>query len=376
MKRYCKLIAIILCMAFILSACTKKPTTQVVNPAGNTEDNIYQSKLDVLRPMAYGNVEKLNLEPGSYLSIIGRSKGDSYWDEVKAGAEQAVADINELLGYEGADEIKLNYSAPKQTDDVDEQINILDEELARYPVAIGIAAVDASACMTQFDSAKETSIPIVMFDSGSEYKDVTATCSTNNTAAAQTAATKLATAIEETGEIAIFVQDSKSMTATQREKAFLNKLKKDYPDVSAVQIYHFDELATMAEQIATEKEVDAAEVTQKDVIQWVLEKNPNLKGIYTTNLDVTQEVANVMKELERTDLKIVGFDGGEEQLALLEDGTLEGLVVQNPFGMGYATVVAMARAALAMGNEAFIDSGYTWVTRANLEKNTIQRMMY
>ena len=118
------------------------------------------------------------------------------------------------------------------------------------------------------------------------------------------------------------------------------------------------------------------DINQSDVIKWILEKHPNLKGIYTTNLDVTQEVAQTVKALNRTDLKIVGFDGGKEQLALLEDGTLEGLIVQNPFGMGYATVVAMARASLNMGNEAFIDSGYTWVTVANLEEESILKMMY
>ena len=376
MKKYSKLIPILLCITFMTGACAKAPTTEVTNPIGDTEEKIYQSKLDVLRPMAYGNVDKLNLEPGSYISIIGRSKDNSYWDQVKAGAEQAVADLNEMLGYEGDDKISLNYSAPKKTDDVNEQINILDEELARYPVAIGIAAIDANACMTQFDSALETSTPIVMFDSGSEYKDVAATCSTNNKAAAQTAAVKLATAIEESGEIALFMQDSKSMTAVQREKTFLSKIKKDYPNISAVQVYRFDELEAYAEKIAEEEQIAIENIEQKDVIQWILEKHPNLKGIFTSNLDVTQEVANTIKALERTDLKIVGFDGGEEQLALIEEGILEGLIVQNPFGMGYATVVAMARASLNMGNEAFIDSGYTWVTTATLENNSIQKMMY
>lgn len=376
MKKYSKLIPILLCIAFATSACGKKPTAEVTNPIGDTKEKIYQNKLDVLRPMAYGNINNLNLEPGSYLSIIGRSKKNSYWDEVKAGAEQAVDDLNEMLGYEGADKIKLNYSAPKKTDDVNEQINILDEELARDPIAIGIAASDASACLTQFDSARESSIPIVMFDSGSEYKDVAATCSTDNTLAAITAANNLASSIDEIGEIVIFVQDSTSTTSQGREQFFLKTIKKKFPQIKVSGIYHFDELEQYKDKITAETKSEKENITQSDVIKWILEKHPNLKGIYTTNLDVTQEVAHTVKALNRTDLKIVGFDGGKEQLALLEDGTLEGLIVQNPFGMGYATVVAMARASLNMGNEAFIDSGYTWVTAANLEEDSILKMMY
>ena len=63
---------------------------------------------------------------------------------------------------------------------------------------------------------------------------------------------------------------------------------------------------------------------------------------------------------------VVGFDADEEEMKALSDGRIDGLIVQNPFGMGYATVVAAARAALDMGNEAFVNTGYTWVTADNL----------
>ena len=53
-----------------------------------------------------------------------------------------------------------------------------------------------------------------------------------------------------------------------------------------------------------------------------------------------------------------------------------GLIVQNPYGMGYETVVAAARDVLGLGNEAVIDSGYTWVTKENMNKNAIKRMLY
>ena len=107
-----------------------------------------------------------------------------------------------------------------------------------------------------------------------------------------------------------------------------------------------------------------------------MEKYPNLKGIYATNLDATQLVAGVLKKAERTDLKFVGFDGGEEQMKLLKDGTLNGLIVQNPFAMGYATVVAAARVSLGLGNESVVDSGYPWVTTQNMDTKEIKKMLY
>ena len=55
---------------------------------------------------------------------------------------------------------------------------------------------------------------------------------------------------------------------------------------------------------------------------------------------------------------------------------VDGLIVQNPYGMGYAAVVSAARAALGMGNEAFIDTGFIWVTKDNMKDKNIARMLY
>ena len=107
-----------------------------------------------------------------------------------------------------------------------------------------------------------------------------------------------------------------------------------------------------------------------------MEKYPNLKGIYASNLETTQLVAEVLEEQECEDMVFVGFDGGEKQLDLLNEEVVDGLILQNPYGMGYATVVAAARTILDIGNEAFIDSSYAWVTKANMEDVIIQKFIY
>lgn len=390
MKNKFRMIALILGMTLFTCACTKTPTNEgdplntTVNTTNGTK-NENQSKLDVLRPNAYGNVEGLGLEPGSYISIIGRNSNDSYWKEVEAGAKQAVTDINNMLGYKGEDRIKLNYSAPDVRDDVDEQINILDEELARYPIAIGIAAIDTTACHSQFELAADNGIPIVTFDSGTEYADIAAHISTNNMEAAQTAAIKIASLMEESGEVAIFLPDSRSTTAKEREKGFVDTITANYPDIKIVNAYHMDQLSTVAQEIAAEKNAlltendtpfDPASLTQEDIVKYIIEKYPDLKAVYTTSLDATQLVADVVSSMKRTDLHFVGFDGGKEQQKLLTKNVVDGIILQNPYGIGYAAVVAAARYVLGLGNEAFIDSGYTWVTKKNIEDKEIQKMLY
>lgn len=386
-KKIISVVAALLSVSLCFTACANKSNKEQNKPATNTntEKDATQSKLDVLKPTAYSSVDGLALQPGSYVSIIGRFAGDSYWKEVEAGAKKAIADLNSALGYKGDDKIKLTYSAPETRDDVNEQVNILDEELARYPVAIGIAAIDTTACTIQFDLASENGIPIITFDSGSDYQNVGSHIATDNLAAANTAAAQLAYTMEEAGEVAVFVQDSVSMTAKQRLQGFMDTISAEFPNISVVNVYHMDQLDSMRQTIVAEKNAALAEgqeplvaenLTQEDVVTYVLEKYPNLKGIYATNLDTTQLVAGVLKKAQRTDLKFVGFDGGEEQMKLLKDGTLNGLIVQNPFAMGYATVVAAARVSLGLGNESVVDSGYTWVTAENMNTKEIKKMLY
>ena len=384
MKKRLSLIAAVLCCSLAFGACSNNHNRTHKDPSGTSIDRV-KTKLDVLKPVAYSSIDGLSLEPGSYISIIGRYSDDSYWKEVEAGAKQAVADLNNMLGYKGDKKIKLTYSAPEIRDDVNDQVNILDEELSRDPIAIGIAAIDTTACTIQFDLASENNIPIITFDSGSDYQHVASHIATDNLAATQTAATQLAYAVEEQGEIVVFVQDSISMTAKQRLQGFLDTISSKFPNISVVQVYQFDQLDTMRETIANEKNTALAEgeqalkaenLTQNDVIQYIIEKHPNLKGIYATNLDTTQAVAKVLKNMKKDDLKFVGFDGGDAQIKLLKDGTLEGLIIQNPYGIGYATVVAAARVSLGLANESFVNSGYTWVTKENMDSKEITGMLY
>lgn len=385
MKKRFSIIALLLCTSLTFAGCsnTKYNEDQELNNTINTTDseaNSEQRKLNVLRPMAYGNVEGLTLEPGSSISIIGKYAGDSYWKEVEAGAKRAIKDINDMLGYEGKDKVTLTYSAPEIRDDVEEQINILDEELSRYPTAIGIAAIDTTACAIQFDLASDNQIPIVTFDSGSDYKQVASHISTDNLEAASTAATKLAHAINKEGEVLILAHDSISMTGKERLKGFQDTIAEEYENITIANVYELDNFDELRSQIAAEHvddpEFNASELSKREVLTYLIQSNPNLKGIFATNLDTTQLVAKALSDIPEHQIKVVGFDGGEDQLTLLEDGVLEGLIIQNPYGMGYATVVSAARTALGLGNESIVDSGYTWVTKDNMTTNTIKGMLY
>ena len=405
MKKRIRIMAVLLSAAMLVSACQASPQKTEEEKKIEQEQNIvkeekeYQRKLDLIQPSAYSNAEGLKLEKGSYISIIGKAKGNDYWSEVEKGVIQAAADINEKLGYEGKDKVKVTFNAPDIADDVDEQVNILDEELARYPIAVGIAIADAKACEVQFDLATDSEIPIVAYDSGSDYQGVMATVSTDNEAAAKEAAVKLAEEIGDEGEIVLFVQDSKSKAALLREKAITEEITANHPNISIVNVYHMDQLEEMQKTVADEinagtyqiekedagentageeekEEVTPESITKEQVVDYILAKHPNIKGCLATNEGSLLLALDGLARNEMNEVKVVGFDVSKEEVQALSDGKVAGLIAQNPFGMGYATVIAAARAALNMGNEAIVDTGYTWVTQEELEDENIQKILY
>lgn len=437
-KNISRWVAVALCAAMCICGCSKgdgakepeKPQVSETKKDNKKKEKAYQKKLDMIRPSAYNNVMGLKLEESMSLSIIGKAEGAPYWEEVRRGAEQAVKDINENLGYEGKKQVKVTYSAPSTPDNVDEQVNILDEELARYPAALGIAIADTKACEVQFDLAAESDIPVVALDSGSDYQGLMAVVSTDNRKAAREAAQKLAESMDEKGEVILFIHDSKSESAKSREQAFREEMETNYPEITIAEIYYMDQLSEMQKAIAAEMkgeqegeqegesggqpgeaendnqagependnlpaagvgndsqsqpEEEAEDVIQDDladmlpeeeVIDYLFEKHPEVKGVYATNGEAVKMAVEAVKRSD-SEASIIGFDGDKEELDALEEGKVEALVLQNPFGMGYAAVIASARAALSMGNEAVVDTGYVWITEKNLEEEGIQRLLY
>lgn len=406
MKIKYRFIGLMLYLMLALCACSGKGGAKDEQPAPDVKDtgaaeeekpgeeeDSDRARLDEISPSAYNNADGITLEKGSYISVIGKSDKAQFWDEVKEGAQRAVSDINEELGYEGKDKVKVAYNGPAEAESVDEQVNILDEELARYPTAVAISIADTKACEVQFDLAAENNIPVVAFDSGSEYKGLMAMVSTDNQKASQEAAQHMAEELDGEGEIVVIAHDSKSETALIRENVFAETIQSSYPQFQ-VAAYRMDEMQrTVADEInegkyligegepsgeplAEESRIAPESVTKENVIDYIVKKHPNARGYYATNGESVMTVADGLSRAGIEDAVLMGYDADRKELEALKDGRISGLIVQNPYGMGYASVIAASRAALQIGNEAWIDTGYTWVTKENAEDEKIQEILY
>ena len=70
----------------------------------------------------------------------------------------------------------------------------------------------------------------------------------------------------------------------------------------------------------------------------IFRKHPKIKGIFITTSRAFHAV-NALKKLNRTDIKLVGFDLIDENLAYLDSEDIDFLINQNPFKQGYLSLI-------------------------------------
>jgi ribose transport system substrate-binding protein len=108
----------------------------------------------------------------------------------------------------------------------------------------------------------------------------------------------------------------------------------------------------------------------------MLEANPNIKVVYATNERSTLGVCEAVKDLGKAgEVKVIGFNSNNTELEYLKSGTLTGLVIQNPYNMGYLGVYYAG--ILISGKTAphNVDTGATFINMENFNNDEIQLLL-
>lgn len=307
----------------------------------------------------YTSLEELDLEPGSHIAVVVKTTKTGFFDKVKEGMQAAVDDLNEKLGYKGEDRIVFSFEGPSGELDVESQINIIDAVLSENPSVLCLSAIDMESCQAQLETASENGIPVVVLDSGLSSDMFETVCSTDNKKAGEEAAKRLCEAIGDSGKIAIMAHVESSQNSQERKEGFVQEIVSNHPNVEIVFTGNENE-----------------EISINEMAESAITGYEDLKAFFCTNEVTTIKVLEVLDGYKDREIAVVGFDAGKKQIEAIKNGTEIGTVSQNPYGMGYATIVAAARASLGLENDDIIDSGYLWINKENLENEQYSNYLY
>ncbi len=289
------------------------------------------------------------------IPIIVKDTTSFYWQIVFAGARKAGKDLG----------VKVPELGAQAETDVNGQISILENAVAGNPAAIVISPTEFKALGKPIDEAA-AKVKIIGIDSGADSKAFTSFLTTDNVQGGRVAADGLAAAIGAAnggkieGKVALITALPGAGSLEQRAQGFKEQLKAKYPGLQLVADKYADGQATTGLNIATD----------------LITANPDLKGIFASNLIMAQGVGQAVAENNLGGkVALIGFDSDEKLIKFLNDGVISGLVVQDPYRMGYDGIKTALAASKGEKVEANVDTGANLVTKANMKEPKIDALL-
>jgi ribose transport system substrate-binding protein len=289
------------------------------------------------------------------IPVIVKDTTSFYWQIVLAGARQAGKDLGVNVPELGA----------QSEADINGQISILENAVAGKPAAIVISPTEFKALGAPIDEAAK-SVPIIGIDSAADSKAFKSFLTTDNVQGGRVAADGLADAIKAKtgavkGDIALITSLPGVGSLDQRAQGFKEEIAAKYPDLKLV----------------ADKVADGQATTGLNITTDLLTANPNLVGIFASNLIMAQGAGQAVAENKVADkVALVGFDSDDKTLGFLDDGTIAALVVQDPYRMGYDGVKTALAVSKGEQVEANVDTGANLVTKANSTDPKISALIH
>ncbi len=304
----------------------------------------------VILPLILFSACSRNSKPKPVVGVVPKGSNHIFWQSVHAGAIKAAREFD----------LEVEWNAPTTEVDSSRQIEIVEAMVNRRLAGIALAPVDRDALVSAVNRAANAGIPVAIFDSEINSKNRITYVATNNREGGRMAARKLAELLKEQGKVAIIGFMPGSASTMEREDGFEQEIKENHPKIQIVQTAFG--MASQAKALAATENIMAA--------------HPDLTGLFADNESSTMGAVQALKERADGKVRMVGFDSSEQLVNDLRHRSMDALVVQNPFQMGYEVTKAIAIKLRGQNPPPFVDSGATLVTWADIEKPDILALLY
>ena len=119
--------------------------------------------------------------------------------------------------------------------------------------------------------------------------------------------------------------------------------------------------------IAADKVADGKPATVREIMNDLIAKDGDLRGVFASDPITAEVVAQAVSEKTTSDqINIVAVGSDENLIKLLQSDLIAGIVAADPFRMGYDGVKTALAASKGQTVSANVDIGAILVTKANL----------
>jgi ribose transport system substrate-binding protein len=292
------------------------------------------------------------------IAVIPKGTTHEFWKSIHAGAEKAKLEL-------GAQGIPVNiiWKGGLKEDDREAQVQVVENFIGRQVNGIVLAPLDRKGLVAPIEEAVQAKIPVVVVDSGVDSKAPSSFIATDNREGGRIAAHNLGRLLGGKGNVILLRYDVGSASTEERETGFLEVMQRDFSGIKL---------------ISTDQHAGATRDTAKRVSENLLNRfGPVVNGVFAVNESSASGMLLALRDagLAGGKVKFVGFDASATLQAGLKAGDIQGIVVQNPFKMGYLGVKSVVAVLRGEKVQPVIDTGVAFATKENMTDPAIAELL-
>jgi ribose transport system substrate-binding protein len=276
------------------------------------------------------------------MTLIAGVKGDEFYITMNCGAQAKAKELGVTLDFQGPDKFDAGLQTP-----------VVNAVAAKKPDAVLVAPTDTKAMYAPIKQLADAGTKVALVDTTLEQADFAVSqIASDNEGGGKAAADTLSKLIGGKGKVFVVNVKPGISTTDARGKGFEAGAKAAG-------------LTYVGQEYDDDDPAKAAAVTKA-----ALAKNPDLKGIFATNLFSAEGAASGIREAGKLGkVKIVGFDAGPKQVEDLKNGIVQALIAQKPAEIGADGVQQAYNALTGKPTEKQIGTGSVSLTKDNLAEN-------
>ena len=286
------------------------------------------------------------------VALVAKSTQTEFWLSVFAGAQAAAAEYN----------MELTTMGPETEEDYETQNRMIAEVVESGAEALVFSAIDFTRNAAAVDAAGQAGVKVVSIDSGVDSDQVGTYIGTDNYAAGRMAAQAALEGVEGELVVGLVNYDESTANGQERERGVRDALTESGR-------------ARVAASVTTLVEAGRAQTDTADLLR----NNPEINAVIAFNEPTSVGAARAVAELGLSDeVFLVGFDSNVATIDGLQEGSVDALIVQNPYAMGYLGVESAYQllSGQGAGLEPTVDTATQIVNRGNLFSLDSQKALF
>lgn len=286
-----------------------------------------------------------------HVQVVLKAKANppDFWRIVEQGISVAAEEYS----------VDCEVTGPKSERDVDAQIALVEAAIAKKPDALILAADDYERLAPVCEKAAKAGILVVSMDSDVNFDGKKCFISTDNYHLGKKLAELVNQSIGPDEKFGIMGHMEGVTTATERRNGLL------------------DNIPNAAERLAAIDYCESNEELGKRKTIAMLKEHPEIKLMVGLNESSAIGVAYGIEEMGLAgEVKMVACDSSQVMIQLMENGTIQSFVIQNPFNMGYLSVKTTVDLLRGQTVPARVDTESVVITRENMYRPENQKLLF